>query len=63
VIGNTSTGNGTTDILAAEPCKNNKFKDNTWDRVELRTVTGARVRSDWSGGAGRFPRRLQSIRS
>jgi len=30
VIGNTSTGNTGTDIFATEPCKNNKFKDNTF---------------------------------
>ena len=30
VIGNTSTGNTNTDILAEEPCTNNKFKDNTF---------------------------------
>ena len=30
VFGNTATGNGGTDIFGVEPCKANKFKDNTF---------------------------------
>jgi parallel beta-helix repeat protein len=30
VVGNTATGNGSADIIGQEPCKGNKFKNNTF---------------------------------